>query len=88
MWGGQGTALVSDPQKQINLKVETAIVVDVGIHFVKAPYNLEGDGPLIFSCYKLISALIAAVEQAFYPNTEAMVKQITTDLNQQRQLLQ
>ena len=78
----------SDPQKQIYLKVETAIVVDVGIYFVKATYNLEGDGPLILSCYERLSALTAAVEQAFYPNTQAIVKQITTDLNQQRQLLQ
>ena len=31
--------------------------VDVGKHFVKATYFLEGDGPLVFSCYEKLSAV-------------------------------
>ena len=32
----------------MNLKLELAATIDVGEHFVKATYFLEGDGPLIF----------------------------------------
>ena len=42
-----------DPQRKVYLQIETAIVVDVGMHFVKATYNLEGDGPLTLTCYDL-----------------------------------
>ena len=78
----------NNPQKLIYLKLETAIIVDVGIHFVKTMYNLEGDGPLMLSCYEKISALSAAIEQMFYPNTQAIVRGITADPNLQQQLMQ
>ena len=46
------------------LQVELAITVDAGTPFVRAPYNLEGDGPLVLKCYEEISRLSAAVTQA------------------------
>ena len=45
--------------------VELAITVDAGEPFVKATYFLEGDGPLVFSCYEKILALKAFVNTAF-----------------------
>ena len=41
-------AILSEPQRPMNLKLELAATIDVGEHFVKATYFLEGDGPLIF----------------------------------------
>ena len=55
------------------LMVELAITVDAGEPFVKATYFLEGDGPLVFSCYEKILALKASVSTAFYPNTIAVI---------------
>ncbi len=34
--------------------MELATVVDVGEHFVKATYDLLGDGVLVLSCYEQI----------------------------------
>ena len=43
-----------DSQKLNHLKIELAVVVDWGAIFVKATYNLEGDGPLALMCYETI----------------------------------
>ena len=48
--------LLTDPQKSAYLRVELAAVIDCGERFVKATYNLEGDGPLVFQCYDIIAA--------------------------------
>ena len=45
-----------------------AALIDVGVHFVNATYYLEGDGPLIFSCYERLSAVAQAVAVDHYPN--------------------
>ena len=50
-------AILSNPQRLMNLKLELAATIDVGEHFVKATYLLEGDGPLIFACYEKLSAV-------------------------------
>ena len=49
--------IFSDPQQRMLLKLELAATIDIGEHFVKATYFLEGDGPLIFSCYEKVSAV-------------------------------
>ena len=41
-------AIFSDPEQLINLKLELAISIDVGEHFVKATYFLEGDSTAFF----------------------------------------
>ena len=41
----------------MNLKLELAATIDVGEHFVKATYFLEGDGPLVVACYEKLSAV-------------------------------
>ena len=43
-----------DSQKLKYLKIELVAVVDWGEAFVKATYNLKGDGPLALTCYETI----------------------------------
>ena len=44
------------------------------MHFVNATYFLEGDGPLIFTCYERLSAVSKAVAVDSYPNTAAVAR--------------
>ena len=44
----------TDNEKKSKLKMELAIAIDHGQNFVKATYDLEGDGPLILCCLKLL----------------------------------
>ena len=53
--------IFDDPQACQDLRLELAAIVDAGVHFVKATYYLEGDGPLVFSCYEKLSAVARAV---------------------------
>ena len=43
-----------DAQKAVLLKLELAAIIDSGKPFVTATYDLEGDGPLVFSCIVLL----------------------------------
>ena len=53
------------------LKLELAATRDVGEHFVKATYFLQGDGPLFFSCYE-VSTVSQAFQASHYPNIHAI----------------
>ena len=46
--------ILSQTQSLLLLKVELAAVIDLGEHFVKGTYRLEGDGYLVLSCYEEI----------------------------------
>ena len=63
-----GEEILCDPQQHMLLKLELAAAIDVGEHFVKAMYFLEGDGPLIFSCYEKVSAVNQACQAPHYLN--------------------
>ncbi len=69
-------SILQDPQEKKLLQVELAVTVDAGMPFVRATYNLEGDGPLALSCYDTISALNVSARQAHYPNLDAIASQI------------
>lgn len=57
--------------------------------FVKATYNLEGDGLLSLTCYETISALNNAARQAYYPNMTAVATQISEgDAQMERELIE
>ena len=60
------------------LRLELAALVDAGVHFVNATYYLEGDGPLIFTCYERLSAVTQAVAVDNYPNTTAVAWEIAS----------
>ena len=67
---GKLLAILNDPQQKQKLMIELAVTIDAGMPFVKATYNLEGDGPLVLTCYEIISALNTAARQAYYPNLQ------------------
>lgn len=71
--------ILSDPQQHMLLKLELAATIDVGEHFVKAMYFLEGDGPLIFSCYEKLSAVNQACQLPRYPNVQAIATAIAKE---------
>ena len=66
--------ILSDQQKCSLLKVELAVVSDLGEHFVKSIYTLEGDGPLVFDCFEAIVKLRAVIHSNHYPNTLAVIR--------------
>ena len=72
-------AILSDPVRLINLKLELAITIDFGEHFVKATYFLEGDGPLVLSCYEKLSAVARACQAPHFPNVHAVAAAIAEE---------
>ena len=64
----------TDPQLKAYLQLELAVVVDFGLPFVQATYQLEGDGALALQCYEVISSLSTAVNMTtpHYPNLKAV----------------
>ena len=63
-----------DPQKTALLNIELASIIDWGEAFVKATYNLEGDGPLAFTCYEIVQTIVASIQVANTPNVSAVAK--------------
>ena len=53
--------IVNDRAAFRKLKIELAVTVDSMQPFVKATYDLEGDGPLVLYAYQKISSLHAHV---------------------------
>ena len=63
-----------DTQKLHHLKIELATVADWGEPFVKATYNLEGDGPLAFTCFETIQKVVTSIQVKNIPNVQAVAK--------------
>ena len=81
--------MLHDRQQKSYLMVELAITIDAAMLFVKATYNLEGDGPLSLTCYETISALNAAARQANYPNLQVLARGLSAeDPNKEEELSQ
>ena len=53
---------------------------------MKATYNLEGDGPLAFTCYEEVQKVVAAVRVGHTPNTEGVIRVISTQTSTQQRL--
>ena len=58
------------------MQLELAAIVDAGEPFVKATYQLEGDGALAFRCYEIFSTLEASVKLQHFPNLHAMANKL------------
>ena len=71
-------AILADEDKVKCLKLELAAVIDWGEVIVKATYNLEGDGPLSITAYEEVNTVAAAIRVAHTPNTEAVIRSIST----------
>lgn len=78
----------NDAQKKSYLQIEIAVIVDAGMPFVQATYQLEGDGPLALTAYEAISALSTAVSLAHYPNVQAVARTICSNVLSQQHWLQ
>ena len=74
---GKVLAILNDPQKKSHLQVELAVVIDVGEQFVKATYSLEGDGPLVFTCFEVLTAVDASIHTGHLPNTSAVIQHLS-----------
>lgn len=77
-------AILADQEKLKCLKLELAAVIDWGEVFVKATYNLEGDGPLSFTAYEEVNTVATAIRVAHTPNTEAVIRSISTQSSVQQ----
>ena len=53
-----------------------AVVADVGEHFVKYTYKLQGDGLLALVCYKEVLKLSSVIQVGHYPNTSAIAREL------------
>ena len=58
--------ILQDPTKMTHLMIEMAAVVDAGKEFVKATYNLEGDGAFVLECYEQVQAVFASIHVSHY----------------------
>lgn len=66
------TDICNQPQQQALLKIELAATVDAMEPFVKATYNLEGDGPLALRAYQELRTVESSIANAYYPNITAV----------------
>ncbi len=78
--------LLDDDDFMKLLKLEMAIVVDLGVHFVKATYDLEGDGPLAVSAYQILQGVSHAIGQKHYPNFNAVLRSMDVTPKEAAQL--
>ena len=71
--------IFSDTERLINLKLELAITINVGQHFVKATYFLEVDGPLVLSCNEKLHAVARACQAPHFPIVNAVAAAISEE---------
>ena len=55
------------------------MTIHVGEHFVKATYLLQGDDPLVFSCYEKLKAVAEACQALHFLNVRAVVAAIANE---------
>ena len=68
--------ILEDPPKWRKLRIELAVLIEAGEPFIKATYNLEGDGPLVFDVYKEIDTLVSSIAIDYFPSTHALAVQM------------
>ena len=73
--------MLQNPRVKASIQIELAAIVDAGEPFVKATYELEGDGALAFYCYEVLNALAAGVQVAHYPNVHAIAQTLSGGLH-------
>ena len=69
--------MLNDQPTMRKLQIEIAITIDAMEAFVKATYQLEGDGALALSAYEEICKLFAVVSAKHFPNIAAVAKQLS-----------
>ena len=76
-------AMFADEESLKRLKVELAIVVDLGVHLVKATYLLEGDGPLFLKAYEILQGVSHAIGRCQYTNLHRVCSNIAADQDEE-----
>ena len=71
--------ILQDPNKVSSLKLELAAIIDIGESFVKATYVLEGDGPLVFSCFERLQGVCNACQNLHLPNVHAIAASLVNE---------
>ena len=66
--------IFNSPADSKDLELELAAFVDGGNHFVSGTYYLEGDSPIVFSCYARLATVSNAAAVAVYPNVEGVAR--------------
>ena len=69
--------MLQNPTVRPYVQMELAAVVDVGEAFVKATYNLEGDGPVVLRCYEILNILTAGIQVGHYRNVQAIAQTLS-----------
>lgn len=77
--------IVTQPQKTAMLELELAAIVGWGRPFVTATYTLEGDDPLAFECYEVVSTVSVAIQAAYTPNLLAVARKLAGGVAQVQQ---
>ncbi len=57
--------------------MELAATIDFGQPFVKATYNLAGDGPLALKCFEIVDAVSAGIQVAHAPNVKVIARVVS-----------
>ena len=78
-------AIIDDPDHYRSLMLQLAATVDIGQHFVKATYDLEGDSALALCCYERLQAVARAcrlnVGDMHMPNLRSVARNLATGNN-------
>ena len=67
-------AILTSEDDCTTLRLELAAIIDVGQHLVTLTYNLEGDGPLVFSTHELLQKAATAFSQANWSNLKSLCR--------------
>ena len=63
--------------------LESAVVLDIGLPFIKACYQLEGDAPLILSANKIFEALDKHINsKCTFKETKTIIPEVLSLLSE------
>ena len=74
---GKLLAIISDAAKFRKLQMELAVTIDAMEEFVKATYQLEGDGVLVVTTYEQLRVLYSVISSQHYPNVDAVAEKLS-----------
>ena len=74
---GKLLEMLQNTSIQAHIQTEIAGIVDADEVIVKATYSLEGDGPLAFHCFEILSTLSAGIQVAHYANLQAIAQMLS-----------
>ena len=61
--------------------------MDAGLPLVQATYRLEGDGPLVLTCFEEVDKVFKAIQVAHFPNLNGVADRLSQGQNASKQQL-